>query len=760
MGIFCRRRLCLLCCLFCLSSVAAWFCSSSLLIKIGVALLCFLLPLSALFWKLSCYRRRLLTVILCLVFVFTAFLHTLLWIALPQENAERYTGERVIQARIIERQYQSEYSAQYLVRLEGVDEEAVGINALWSCPFGQELSAGDTVYARARVESYERDSDGAVLFITSESTETTYVRHTSNEPILTTLRSVGGLRILSNRVRDMLRGWLSSQLGEEVGALSGAFLFGDSSALSLRVIRDFQRAGVSHMMAVSGLHIAILLGSAELVLRRLYMPKILRCVTIALLGMIFLFLTGFSLSACRSVLMLFCVYLFFFLREGNDALTALFASIALILLISPHAVGDLGMWMSFLATLGLLTLYPLCEKAIPYSCKKGMLGRALRMSRRVLLLILMTVIANLFLLPVIWIFFGEISLIALIANPVLSPIAYVFLLAIPLFMMTFFIPWIGAVMRGALLLLSNGMLAIVSKFSHMPYATVSLRYGFCYVLIPLFAVSMTVLLIVRLRRRRWLILPGALSILAFAVCLGITHTIDRPATLTVISDFSENDMIAVTQTDQFSLCDASGGSVSAMRRVWNQYQSSTATEIETLLLTHYHERHLTGLDWLMQRTVIRRLYLPVPWNEESRVLAAKLYVLATELYTEVIFYSSNDSITLTDGVSLFVRLHTQEGEHPHVWMTFCGSESAVTYLSPSLTPTFAQMRTSDTLIFGSHGTISPSSVPIAIPEDCRIHTVIDLHPSSPAHTVFFERGMNVYIPKKEQEASSIFLPIP
>ena len=760
MGIFYRRRLCLFCCLFCLSSVAAWFCIQSVLLGLACAALCFLLLFCVLLWKLPSHRRRVLTVILCLLCVLTALLQSFLWISLPQRNAERYTGERAVQARIVQLQYRSEYSSEYLVRLEAVDEEAVGVYAVWSCCLGEELWAGDTVYTRATVEPCERDSDGAVLFMTSEETQEIYVRRTSEEPILTTLRSVGGLRILSEGVRNTLCGWFSSRLGDQVGALSGAFLLGDRSSLSLSVTRDFQRAGASHMMAVSGLHIAILLGSAELFLRRLYVPKTLRCVTVALLGMVFLFLTGFSLSACRSVLMLFCVYLFFFLREGNDALTALFASIAVILLVSPHAVGDLGMWMSFLATLGLLTAYPLCERAIPHSRKKGILGMALRASRRVLLLVLMTVIANLFLLPVIWIFFGEISLISLIANPVLSPVSYAFLLGIPIFMMTFWIPCVGTLMQGILLVLGDGMLAIVSEFSHMPHATVSLQYGFCYVLIPLFAVSMTVLLVVRLRRKEWMMLPAGVTVLAFVICLSATHMIDRSATLTIISDFSENDILAVTERDQFSLCDASGGSVSAMRRVWNQYRSSTATEIGTLLLTHYHERHLTGLEWLMQRTVIRHVYLPTPWNEESRALAAKLYVLATEMDAEVIFYSSDDSIVLTDGVSLLARLLPQEDDSPQISMTFCGSESVLAYLSPNMTPSIAQMRTSDTLIFGSHGTIPSSFATIAIPEDCRAHTVIDLHPSSPARTAFFERGMSIYVPKKDQERSPIVLPLP
>ena len=760
MGLFYGRRLCLLAFLFCAVSVVAWFASDVMLRTAIIALLLPLTLLFALLWGLRFHRRRILTLLLCLGCALAALLHSLLWISLPRQRVQPYTGEHAVQARIVETQNRADYHTQYLVRLEGIDEEAVGLWAIWSCPDATELAAGDTVYTLATVELCDRNSDGATLLVTSERVESIYVRRTSEEPILDTLRSVGGARILSNRVRTRLCEWLSDQLGAEIGTLSGAFLLGDRSELSLRLTRDFQRAGVSHMMAVSGLHIAILLGSAELVLRRLYVPKPLRCAAVAVLGLIFLFLTGFSLSACRSVLMLFCVYLFFFLREGNDSLTALFSSIALILLVSPHAVADLGMWMSFLATLGLLTFYPLCEKAICRSHKKGMVGGLLRWGRKILLIVLMTVIANLFLFPVIWIFFGELSLIALLANPVLSPVSYVFLLLIPLFMMTFFIPWIGALVRIALLLSGHGMIALVELFSQIPNATVSLRYGFCYILIPLLAISMTVLLAVRLRHKRWLILPGALAVLSFGICLGMTHMADRSASLTVISDFRENDHLAVTDGDQFFLCDASGGSVSAFRQAWNQYQETTATEMAGILLTHCHERHLTGLDWLLQKAVVRRLYLPTPQDEASRALAAKIYVLASELDTEVIFYDTGESLALTDRVSLLVKYAAAQKEHPQYSMSFCGETSVVTYLSPDMSPTAAQLRLSPYLIFGSHGSIPRTASPLWLPEEAQLHTVTYLHPSSPKHDAFFEAGVRVHGAIEKQSATAFSIPLP
>ena len=761
MGIFYRRRLCLFCCLFCLASLVAWFLSASALMWIGTAILLLAALACALFWKPRFHSRRCLTCMLCLAFTLAALLHSYLWIDLPEQKAEAYEGEHIVQARIVETQYRSSYHSQYLVKLLGIDEEATDLTAVLSCPSNAELAAGDTVYASAVLESATRDSDGALLIAAVEEETKIYVRRTSEEPVLTTLTSRGGIRILSNRVRSHLRQICISHLGEEVGALASAFLLGDRSELSSRITLDFQRAGVSHMMAVSGLHIAILFGSVELVLRRLYVPKRLRCATVAVVGVVFLFLTGFSLSACRSVLMLFFVYLFYFLREGNDSLTALFTSIALILLISPRAVADLGMWMSFLATLGLLTLYPICERKLRRSSKRGVVGICLRAGRRVLLLMLMTVIANLFLLPVIWLFFGEFSLVALLSNVVLSPLSYVFLLGIPLFLMTVAVPWVGTAIQWGLGMLGAGMIDAVRVFSQLPHATVSLNYGFCYVLIPLFTVTMTVLLIVRLRHKRWLILPGAVTVLAFVLCLGITRLTDRDARLTYQTDQSRNEILTVTEGDSFVICDVSRGSWVTYRRAWERYRASTATEIDGILLTHYHQGHRMGLDWLMQRTVVRRLYLPAPRDAESRAVATELYLLASELDTEVIFYDGAEALSLTERVSVVPQNVSEDGAHPQVSLSFVGAETVTTYLSPRISPTPNQLRYSNRLILGSHGTLADDSEePWQLPEDSRLDTVVYTHDEIPKNAALFGSTIKVYAPREQTTdyTVSFFLP--
>ena len=67
--------------------------------------------------------------------------------------------------------------------------------------------------------------------------------------------------------------------------------------------RDFRRTGASHLLALSGLHVALLSAMAEWVLRRFRIPKRPRVTLLGILMLLYLALVGFLPSAVRAVFM-------------------------------------------------------------------------------------------------------------------------------------------------------------------------------------------------------------------------------------------------------------------------------------------------------------------------------------------------------------------------------------------------------------------------------------------------------------------------
>lgn len=482
---------------------------------------------------------------------------------------------------------------------------------------------------------------------------------------------------------------------------------GARSEIPTEVTRDFRRSGTSHQMAVSGMHITILLGSIELLLRKLRVGKTARCIAVSFLSVGFLFLTGFSLSACRSVLMLYAVYISYMFHEDHDALTALFVSITVILLVSPYSVNDLGMWMSFLATLGVLTVYALCEKSIPYpKSKKPWKRKILRLGRSILLGALMTVIANLFLLLVVWLIFGELSLVAVMSNLVLTVPAYLFLVGAALLLLFGSVPLLGAVIGWVVSWIASVILSIVSTFSLLPYATVSLNYGFAGIIIVLFSITWAIFLVIRLPKRWLLSLPPVAAVLAFVICLSIYQAVNYAPTL-IYSYSRDQELIGVREGNTVSFCDLSSGS-GGFSMLYEEMTDAHATEIHTLVLTHYHEEHCSMISLCTKELVLRKLYLPVPEDREEALISKELWEMAVDGGAEVIFYNGNEILQLTDSVRAKVNTVT-ENSCPATLLSLYSKDCAYTYLSPAIWGgTYEEaarnrMLRSRAVIFGSHG---------------------------------------------------------
>lgn len=652
MGLFFRRPLALFALLFLLIALLSYGASvSSLIFGMAVAIAVILLIcVSALVIKKL--RMKLLLSALCISAAVFAILQTLVCVAIPQSNANNYAGENVVYCYVIDKTDSGRYGDSYDVKVKRIGNNSVSIRAQLTCGFDTELRGGDELYGAAQILAQKGDKPSQLLDIYVDDPENCYIRYTSDRKGgFDTLFSENGIEILTGRLSDFLSNRLYSILGETRGALAMGFFTGETSGISTDIIRDFRRAGVSHLMAVSGSHIAILLGGIELILRKLLVHKNIRIITITVFSIGFLFITGFSLSAVRSVFMLYAVYISFFLRESGDQITVLFLSIAIIVFLSPHSVVDLGLWMSFLATLGLLTVYPYIEKKIPRPKKKRRFKfYTLKIGRELLLIAIMTVIANMFLLPIIWIYFREFSVIAVLSNLLITYPSSLFILTVPILLLLFPIPLLGTVMRGIVSILADTIIYAVKSCSEVPNAVISLKYEFCTYIISIFTVLMVVLLIVKLKNKFIILLPFGLAAVSFTLCFGIYSSFISSPKVTYLN-YGKNEILAVSDNTELSICDNSYGGLSAVWQVSDLVDRSYATQIDKYIYTDYRKGNDVSLELLGKKYIINSVYLPIPAGDGEVIEAKSLFDLASDYGIDVVFYDKDDIIKATGDVS-------------------------------------------------------------------------------------------------------------
>lgn len=138
----------------------------------------------------------------------------------------------------------------------------------------------------------------------------------------------------------------------EAGILT-AMLAGDKTLLPDEVKELYQRSGISHILAISGLHISLLAMGLYRILLKLGCPPYVRIPATAVFLLFYVVFTGGSISAWRATVMCLILLLSYGRRRSYDMLSALSAAAIVLTAVSPWELYDAGFLLSFVAVVGV-----------------------------------------------------------------------------------------------------------------------------------------------------------------------------------------------------------------------------------------------------------------------------------------------------------------------------------------------------------------------------------------------------------------------
>lgn len=640
MELFNRRYFCFICFAFIITAFSMTFFGAT--VKIAVSIISALLFTVSLALFIKLKKRRfeaLFSMLICLAVSVSSF-SSFFFISRAENEAARLVGRNTVLVKIIAQTTDDEYD----VRLLRVGDTDVNIKAELLLNFEDKFEYGDQLIMNARIDvaNYSNDRSRLLSVIMIDGSEV-YV----NKAEIKNYFSYDGVMSLSKSLQKEFSKHVDKVFGDH-SALAKGLLVNDTSDIDAKTKTDFKRSGTSHILAVSGMHIALLMGAVELLLRKVEVKKGIRIVIISVLSLFFLALTGFVASAVRSVLMLFAVYLCYILYEENDSITSLFASVAVIILFSPFSVYDLGMWMSFLATLGILAVYPYFDEKIPYPRQKNLFVRySLRFLVWVAKALMLTIIANLFLIPIMWYFFGAVSISTLPCNLILTPIVTVLMPLCALSTLLGFFPYISIPFVFVTNKLFDVMMYIVRYFSEIRFGTVSLKYEFAGILITLFALTLIIMLVIRLKHKLVILLPMVAFVLSFAICLSVFDLNSTPNARFIKTDNGE-----IALVDFASACSVVdlGGADLTKSTMTVKFMSKYATEIDKYFITDPNEKDTLVIERVCKNTVIRNLYIPKVVSNNDLVLYYKILKCAEKYNITVNLYDYDTSVEICNGV--------------------------------------------------------------------------------------------------------------
>ncbi|MGJ9416242.1 DNA internalization-related competence protein ComEC/Rec2 [Massilia sp. CMS3.1] len=264
------------------------------------------------------------------------------------------------------------------------------------------------------------------------------------------------------RSRDILRTRILEALANEPYAgVIVALVVGDQRGIEQPDWDVFNRTGVSHLVAISGLHITMVAGLAALGISTLWrhsfftnaqLPLLLPAQKVAALGgalaaLLYVLLAGFGVPAQRTLYMLAVVAAALWMGRATSVSHILCLALGLVVLLDPWAVLWPGFWLSF-GAVGVILYAGLGRMEEGAPGWRGTLRLAARAQYAV----------TLGLVPLTLLLFSQVSLVGPLANAVAIPV--VSFVVTPLALVGSFLP---AALAGPVLWIAHLALALLAK---------------------------------------------------------------------------------------------------------------------------------------------------------------------------------------------------------------------------------------------------------------------------------------------------------
>lgn len=236
-----------------------------------------------------------------------------------------------------------------------------------------------------------------------------------DSPIEITGREDHSLRYYIHFIREKISSIIYKYFIGWHAAFSEQLLIGTRGELESEITDVFRKSGMRHILAISGMHMVIIVGLFEKIFRRIFRKKKYRrtkyLLLIAVTG-VYMFIGGLGMSVLRSGFMLISGYVSRLLFSGSKSLDNLGIAVAAVLLIDPFAACDIGFLMSVSSCCAIYIFAPPFKKKLSeflHSEENSVLGFFIEA-------FCVSSVAFLAVLPISAFVFGEISLVSPFSN--------------------------------------------------------------------------------------------------------------------------------------------------------------------------------------------------------------------------------------------------------------------------------------------------------------------------------------------------------
>ena len=462
---------------------------------------------------------------------------------------------------------------------------------------------------------------------------------------------------------------------EYAPAISKAVVTADKSGLDSYIYSLYKAGGLSHVLAISGLHISLIVFALNRFLSKLKLRYGINTFITLTLAVIYTALVGFSAGAVRACMLIVVSQLSLVFFRRADNITTLFLALFILILLNPYSAFSIGLQLSFVCSLGIVLINPMFEDFFVYfdlkryeSRKNRPLWWVYSKIPAIISPIFVSFAASVFSFPIICTSFDTTTALTPITNFILLPF---FSLAVVITLFAFLLAPLSLTIATVIAYPAGYLFDLITKVNEYLYSN---DIGIVSAKMPLLNISIIIsvsviisMIFLRGRKQEYAFWHGSATFcVTLAVCcFASAHLQSDKMIFSYSSDGAEYAYLKINESNTYVDL---GGYTAESNVVFEFYD----TRLDKYVIVDYNDYTLSSFKYLSGGVSVAELHLPKPKNVYEKNIHSAIIELANVRKCDIIQFEQYYIDQIDEETCFFITLQNEETGGELVCVDFFG----------------------------------------------------------------------------------------
>ena len=380
-------------------------------------------------------------------------------------------------------------------------------------------------------------------------------------------------------------------LPNETAGLCMGMLIGDVTEIDKELEEEFRKSNLSHILAVSGSNVSYIIVSITYIFNKTNInKKIVRLLSIICL-ILFMILTGCTASVNRACIMAMLIILSKMFFRKSDVYNNLSISALILLTINPYIILDAGFQLSFAGTIGIVFLYSKIEKNIKVENKVW---------KYILNMLLVTLCANIAIIPILMFNFNTLSLTFFISNVLVGPIlGIVVILGFVMFFISIIFPIIAELIGIIINIMLNFIIQVAKITSNLPLSQITVITPSIYFISMFYSIPIFIIYKEKILSKIKLFKIACILMILILIFNIFLTNIDRKLKIHFIDVGQGDSCLIITPSHKKILLDGGGSELESGFDIGEKILvpyllDRKINKLDYVIISHFDSDHIKG----------------------------------------------------------------------------------------------------------------------------------------------------------------------